>query len=69
MADSLSSAVQTISLGFISNLFGGEVNGADSRPGELGRDAQPPAHDSIRIGPDDGTNGLLNFTIENHGLK
>ncbi len=68
MADALSSAVQTISLGFISNLFGGEVNGADHRSGELGRNAQPPAHDSIRIGPDDGTNGLLNFTIENRGL-
>lgn len=65
MADSLSSAVQTVSLGFISNLFGGEVNGAGGKAGELGRDAQPPAHDSIRIGPDDGTNGLLNFTIEN----
>jgi hypothetical protein len=69
MANALSSAVETVSLGFISNLFGGEVNGASGKSGDLGPDAQPPAHGSIRIGPDDGTNGLLNFTIENNGLK
>jgi hypothetical protein len=64
MANALSSAVKTVSLGFVSNLFGGEVNGAGHKNGELAPDA-PPAHDSIPIGPDDGTNGRLNFTIEN----
>jgi hypothetical protein len=44
-----------------------EVNGADSRSGEIGRNA-PAAIDSMRIGPSDGTTGLLNFHIENLGI-
>lgn len=66
-ADALSSAVEDISLGFVSNLFGHEVNGGDSRSGEIDRNA-PAAVDGIRIGPSDGTTGLLNFHIENLGL-
>jgi hypothetical protein len=66
MADSLSSAVSTISLGFINGLFGNEVNGADHRNGQIAPNA-PAASDSIRIGPGDGTTGLLNFSIENQG--
>jgi hypothetical protein len=67
MADSLSSAAQTVSLGFVSHLFGNEVNGADSRSGDIGRNA-PPAADRIQIGPGDGTTGQLSFTIENLGI-
>ncbi|MDE1993166.1 MAG: hypothetical protein KGI75_11740, partial [Rhizobiaceae bacterium] len=66
MANALSSAVEDISLGFISGLFGNEVNGADSRSNEIGRNA-PTMSDSMRIGPGDGTNGLLNFHIDNLG--
>jgi hypothetical protein len=67
MANSLSAAVEDISLGFISGLFGNEVNGANSRSGEIGRSA-PAVVDSMRIGPDDGTTGLLNFHIQNLGV-
>ncbi len=59
----LGSAIDSISLGFVNDLFGGEVNGAEQRGGLL----QPgeSVHDSIRIGAGDRTNGLLDFTIEN----
>jgi len=72
MADALSSAAQTVSLGFISHLFGNEVNGADSRSNDIGRNAPPDLRNGnpgrIQIGPGDGTTGQLSFTIENLGI-
>jgi hypothetical protein len=62
----LTSAVDSLSLGFIDSLFGNEVKGADQRTGVM----QPGevVDDSMRIGPDDGSTGLFNFHLENRLL-
>ena len=63
VAHALTDGVDTLSFGFIPDLFGSEVNGQDMRTGVLAPGAV--AEDSIRIGPGDGTTGLLNFRLEN----
>ena len=63
VAHALTDGVDTLSFGFIPDLFGSEVKGQDMRTGILAPGAV--AEDSIRIGPDDGTTGLLSFRLEN----
>jgi len=63
VAHALTDGVDFLSFGFIPDLFGSEVKGQDMRTGVLAPGAV--AEDSIRIGPDDGTTGLLSFRLEN----
>ncbi len=63
-ADDLSSAISTLSLGFVSNLFGSEVNGGDSFGGTIDPNAPPITHGFL-IGDPGGTQGRLTFIIEN----
>ena len=63
VAHAMSSAVDTLTFGFVTSLFGDEVSGSDLRTGVMGPGES--ANDSIRIGPGDGTTGLLEFHLEN----
>ncbi len=63
VAHALTDVADDLSFGFVPSLFGSEVKGQDMRTGVLA--PGEVAQDSIRIGPDDRTTGLLTFRLEN----